>query len=276
MDQPNLLEVRHFNLAYKGVSALTDLSLAVHPAEIHAVLGENGAGKTTLLKLLGGLRPGGDYSGDILFDGRPFDLTTPRAAIRQGVSIVMRRLSVFPALNVTENILIGHMPTNRFMTDYNAARVQADESLKRLGVTLSLESKVSELTDAQQRAVMLARAVSTHPRLLVLDEPAVSAPGAGEMGQLIRILRSLAGQGMATLYLTHSVSEAMDVADRISVLRDGTIVETEDRIDFDRTRLVLAMQSHHPERVAGPEEEGNQGGLFGSLRSLFGSPGSRS
>jgi ABC-type sugar transport system ATPase subunit len=276
MQQPDLLEIRHYHLAFKGIPALADLSLTVRPGEIHALLGENGAGKTTLLKLLGGLRPGAGHSGEILLEGQPLDLRTPRDALSHGISILPRRLSVFPALSVAENILIGHMPTTRaFMTDNAAARQQAAESLKRLGVSLSLESRISSLTEGQKRAVMLARAVSTHPRLLVLDEPTVSAPGPAEMGQLIRILRTLAGQGVASLYLTHSVAEAMDVGDRISVLRDGAVVETEERVAFDQTRLVLAMLSQHPERVSGPEEEEGTTGLFGSLRNIFGSPWGR-
>jgi ribose transport system ATP-binding protein len=271
MDQPNLLEIRHLTVVYGATPALTDLSLAVRPGEIHALLGENGAGKTTLLKLLGGLRPGGAYTGEILLDARPLVPLTPRDILSQGIAVLPRRLSVFPALSVVENILIGHIPSGRsFLTNMPAARQQANETLQRLGVSLSLESRVSQLSEAQKRVVMLARALSTHPRLMVLDEPATSVPGAGEMSQLIRILRALAGQGLAMLYLTHSVPEAMDVGDRISVLRDGTVVDTLERIAFEQTRLMLAMMSQHPERAAGPDDaEEGTGGVFGSLRSMF-------
>jgi ABC-type sugar transport system ATPase subunit len=271
MDQPNLLEIRHLSLAYRAIPALIDLSLAVRPGEIHALLGENGAGKTTLLKLLGGLRPGDAYTGEIVFDGRPLAPRTPRDSLSQGVSVLPRRLSVFPALSVVENILIGHMPSSRsFLTNTTAARQQAHEILQRLGVSRPLEGRIAQLSEAQKRVVMLARALSTQPRLLVLDEPATAVPGAGEMSQLIRMLRTLAAQGVASLYLTHSVPEAMDVGDRISVLRDGTVVDTVERIAFDQTRLMLAMMSQHPERAAGPDDEdGGTGGIFGSLRSMF-------
>jgi ABC-type sugar transport system ATPase subunit len=278
VDLPNLLEIRQLTVAYRATPALIDLSLAVRAGEIHALLGENGAGKTTLLKLLGGLRPGGSYTGEILFDGRPLVPSTPRDSLSQGIAVLPRRLSVFPALSVVENILIGHMPSTRsFLTNTPAARQQANEVLQRLGVSLPLESRVSQLSDAQKRVVILARALSTHPRLMVLDEPATSVPGAAEMSQLIRILRTLVGQGLAVLYLTHSVLEAMDVADRISVLRDGAVVDTLERIAFEQTRLVLAMMSKHPERVAGPDDDQEgTGGLFGGLRSMFDFRGRRS
>ena len=271
MDQPNLLEISHLNLTYKGTPALTDLSLAVRPGEIHVLLGENGAGKTTLLRLLGGLRPGDAYSGEILLGGRPVVARSPRDSLSQGIAVLPRRLSIFPALSVVENILIGHMPSSHsFLTNTTAARQQANEIVQRLGVSLPLEKRVAQLSEAQKRVVMLARALSTQPRLMVLDEPATAVPGAGEMSQLIRILRTLAAQDVAVLYLTHSVPEAMDVGDRISVLRDGTVVETVERTAFDQTRLMLAMMSQHPERTAGPEDEDEgTGGIFGSLRSMF-------
>ncbi len=271
MDQPNVLEIRHLDLSYAASPALTDLSLAVRPAEIHALLGENGAGKTTVLKLLGGLGPGDGFKGEILLEGRPFAGHSPRDSLSLGIAVLPRRLSVFPALSVVENILIGHMPASHsFLTNTTAARQEAQAILERLGVSLPLGSRVSELSPAQKRVVMLARAVSIDPHLLVLDEPATAVPGAGETSQLIRILRRLESQGVAVLYLTHSVAEAMDVADRISVLRDGTVVETVERTSFDQTQLMLAMMSQHPERTAGPEdaEEGTSG-LFGSLRSIF-------
>jgi ABC-type sugar transport system ATPase subunit len=270
MESPDVLEIEHLNMAYRGSAALSDVSLRLKAGEIQVLLGEDGAGKTTLLKILGGLVPPGAYQGEIRVDGQPVTLRTPKDSIRGRIGIVPRRPAVFAGLSMVENIVIGNWETNRsFLRNTMAARRQAEATLHRAGITLDLDGRVADLTDGQKRLVMLARSLSMGPRLLVLDEPAAFVANAGEMSQLIRILRTLAGQGLASLYLARNVREAMDVADRITILRDGSIVETVERAHFDQTALMLAMMSQHPERSAGPEEDEAAGGLLGSLRSIF-------
>ena len=126
------------------------------------------------------------------------------------------------------------------------------------------------LNPAQQRQLMLVRALSTDPRLIVLDEPSAFSSGPGESAQLMRALRDLAGQNLALLYLTRRPEEAMQIGDRITILRDGAIVGSYQRAGFDLTTLVMTMRSQHPERSPGPEGGEESDGLFGSLRSIFG------
>ena len=156
------------------------------------------------------------------------------------------------------------------LIDRQATYRQAEAALKRLEVKLDLAARVEQLDPAQKRLIVLARALNVKPRLVVLDEPAAYATGVAAMSQLLRIVRSLAGQDVATLYLTRTPAEAMQIADRITVLRDGMTADTFERAGFDATTLTVAMMSQHPERGAGVDDEAEEaGGLLGSLKSIF-------
>lgn len=167
---------------------------------------------------------------------------------------------------------MGQWKTGRtFTINRNALRRQAEGTLGELGVTLNLDARVGELDASQRRLVAIARAVSGRPRLITLDEPAMYATAPAEIGQLIRILRLLADRNIASLYLTQNPEEAMRVADRITVLRDGTVAGTFERINFDAVTLAMAMISNQPGRGAGvDDDEGidGVGGIFRVLRFL--------
>ncbi|MBC8447751.1 MAG: sugar ABC transporter ATP-binding protein [Chloroflexi bacterium] len=272
MEPPSILEVRHLRISFRSVQALADVSLKVRMGEIHAVLGQNGAGKTTLMKILGGFSPAKAYQGEIIIAGQPVVLSTPHQAVRNGMAIVPRRPSVFPNLSVAENIGMGQWKAGRtFAINGNAVRRRAEGTLRELGVTLNLDAGVGELDAGQRRLVAIARAVSGRPRLIILDEPAMYATAPAEISQLIRILRLLADQNIASLYLTPNPEEAMGVADRITVLRDGTVAGTFERINFDAATLAMAMISNQPGRGAGmdnDEEIDGVGGIFRVLRFL--------
>jgi ABC-type sugar transport system ATPase subunit len=270
MNDANILEIEHLTKPFRGVMGLEDVALAVRVGEIHGLLGENGAGKTTLMKLLGGLYKVDSYQGEIRMAGKPAALRSPRDSLEQGIAVVPSRPAVFSGLSVAENIVLGRWQVERkFMVSADAARREAAETLQRLGVTLDLEAKVGKLPAGQKRMVVLARALSSNPRLLVLDEPSVFASGPAEISSLMRLLRQLAGQGISSLYLTRAPLEAAQIADRITVLRDGHTTMTVERESFDPATLALAMMSEHPERQPGADDAQEEGGLFGSLRNLF-------
>jgi ribose transport system ATP-binding protein len=271
MEQTHLLDVRRLSIAFRSAVALEDVSLQIQPGEIHALLGADGAGKTTLMKILGGLYAAPLYRGEILLAGTPVILRTPSEALQQGIAVIPRRPSVFGSLSVAENIIIGHWETKHgILIDRRAIRQQAEATLKWLGVTLDLDVRAEHLDAVQKRLVVLARALSIKPRLVVLDEPAAHVATPLAMSQLLRIVRLFAAQGITTLYLTRTPLEAVQIADRISVLRDGITEGTVKRADFDATALTLAMMSQHPERGAGMDDDAEEpGGLVGSLRSLF-------
>ncbi len=270
MDDANGLEIEHLTKPFRNVLGLDDISLDVRPGEIHAILGENGAGKTTLMKLLGGLYPPNSYDGVIRIAGEPVALRNPRDVLQLGIAILPCRPAIFSGLSVAENIVLGRWQVKRtFMVSSENARREASETLHRIGVTLDLEAQAGKLPAGQKRMVVMARALSSQPRLLVLDEPSVYAGGPAEISSTMRLLRQLAGQGMASLYLTRAPLEAAQIADRITVLRDGQTIQTVDRENSDPSALALAMMSQHPERTPGADDMQEEGGILGSLRNLF-------
>lgn len=271
MEQACILDVSHLSIAFRSVVALEDVSLQVRTGEILALLGADGAGKSTVMKILGGLYPAKSYEGEIIFAGQPVVLNVPRDAISHGISVVPRRPGVFGSLSVAENIVMGHWETSRgFLIKRQAMRHQAEETLRWLGVTLDLDARADQLDPGQKRVVALARAVSTKPQLVVLDEPAAYVSGPSAMSQLLRIVRLFAAQGITTLYLTRTPAEAIQIADRITILRDGITEGTFERADFDQTVLTVQMMSQQPGRPAGIDDDAEESsGLLGSLKSIF-------
>ena len=269
MQPPIILEVRRLRMSFRSVQALVDVSLDVRVGEIHAVLGQNGAGKTTLMKVLAGFYPAKAYQGEIIIAGQPVVLSAPQHADRNGIAIVPRRPSTLPNLSLAENIGIGQWKASRTLTiNRNAMRRQAEEVLRELGVTLNLDTRVSQLDAGRRQLVALARAVNGRPRLIILDEPTMYATAPAEISQLIRILRLLAGRNTASLYLTPNPDEALRVADRITVLRDGTAIGTFERINVDATTLAMAMISNQPGRGAGADDDEPIDGFGGAFRIL--------
>jgi len=272
MEQPHtLLEINHVAISFRSAVALEDVTLKAYTGEIHALLGADGAGKTTLMKILSGLYPAPSYRGEILLDGTPVTIRSPKDALQLGIAVVSRRPAVFGSLSVAENIVMGNWQFNHSLL-INRQKIgqEAEATLKWMGVTLDLEARAETLDPAQKRVVALARALSIKPRLVVLDEPAAHATGVTAMSQLMRMVRLLASENITTLYLARIPAEAIQIADRITVLRDGRTVGTFDRTNFDATELSVQMMSQHPERGAGIEDEPEgPGGLFGSLRAIL-------
>jgi len=272
MEPQSVVEVNHLSICIRSVQALVDVSLKVSAGEIHAVLGHNGAGKTTLMRILGGFYPAKAYEGEIIVAGQPVLLSTAHQAARTGIAVVPRRPSVFPSLSAAENIGMGQLKTDRrFITNRSGLRRQAEGTLRGLGVSLDLDARASDLEAGQRQLLAIARAVSGRPRVIVLDEPTTYATAPHETNRLIRILRLLAKRNTSSLYLTANPEEAIRVADRITVLRDGTVAGTFESMDSDAATLALAMTSNQPGRSAGPEDDegiDGVGGLFKILRFL--------
>jgi len=265
-----VLELEHISKNYGATAALTDLSLAVRRGEIHGVLGDNGAGKTTLLKLLTGLLPAGTFTGTIKSDGEPVLIHSPSDAIKHGIGIVPRRPGVFTGLSVAENIVVGKQAQGLIV---NQARVrdQAQKLMDIVGLKLDPALKANTLSHSQQRLLMIARALSLDTKIVVLDEPAAFLTTPQDLSNLFRTLRTLSERGIATLYLTRRPAEAVQIADRISVLRDGEIVSQWLRTDFDETTLIKQMQSQRIGDAGYVDHDDlNQSrGWLDGLRNLF-------
>lgn len=273
MTEPCALELLHISKSFGEVAALADVSLAVLPGEIHALLGENGAGKTTLFKILAGVYPAGAYTGEIRVGGQPVTIRDPQAAIRHSIGCVSRRSGIFNKMSIAENITLGQwQQRGSFLLRRGAMEQDARTILAQLDLKLDPALPADRLTPGQQRLVMIARALIVQPKVIVLDEPAAFLKSAGEQTQLIRVVRLLAERGVGILYLARRIADAMLIADRVTVLRDGSLNGSWRRTELDELALTQAMLS---QRIGDGDYVDHDAveesaGLLGSLRSWFG------
>jgi ribose transport system ATP-binding protein len=219
---PPILALEQLCKQYPGVIALDHVDFTMEKGEVRALLGKNGAGKSTLVKILSGaVHPD---SGTIRIDGQPVTISSTGDAFHQGICTVYQELSLVPGLTVAENILLGRWPKQRILglsvINRKAIRPIAKAALDQLEVSLNLDEQVSRLSVAQQQLIEIAKAISFNPRVLVLDEP-TSALAANEVDVLHKVVRRLAEQGHAIIYVTHRLQEIPHVADSVTVLRDG-------------------------------------------------------
>ncbi|MGH7736578.1 MAG: sugar ABC transporter ATP-binding protein [Candidatus Tyrphobacter sp.] len=235
--------------AFPGVVALSSVSLELQSGEVLALVGENGAGKSTLMKILaGGLRAD---AGEILVDGKPVTIDTPRAAERLGIGMIYQEFNLVPQLNVPENLVLGSEPTHRGLLDPSAARARAQRILDDLRIELPLDVPVSQLSIGQQQLVEIAKALSKHARIIVMDEP-TAALTEREIDGLFALVRRLKEAGNGIIYISHRLEELPRIADRITVLRDGHAIETRAQTEFSQDDMVAAMvgrriEAHYPE-----------------------------
>ncbi|MCK5572175.1 MAG: sugar ABC transporter ATP-binding protein [Bacteroidetes bacterium] len=227
---------------YPGTKALHDVSVRFDGGQVHALIGKNGAGKSTLVKIFAGaISP---TSGSVLINGKSAAFSSPRDALRQGIVAVYQELSLVPELTVAENILLGRMPHRRGLwkvaIDWERAYATAQAVLTRLGVELDVKKKVRAHGIAQKQFVEIAKAMSYNPAVLMLDEP-TSALSYRETERLFELLRTLAAQGVVLLYITHRLQEIYEIADAVSVLRDGKLVGTVEKKEASPERLAKMM-----------------------------------
>ncbi len=226
VDASLTLRVRDVSKSYPGVRALQHVELAVLPGEIHAVIGENGAGKSTLMKIIFGVTH--PDAGTIAVRGAPVSIGSPVEAQRLGISMVHQELSLVPVLDVGRNIYLGREPSLALgVIDWPRLYRDAAELLARLGIGLNPRTIVRGLSTAQKQMVEIARALSWQSILLILDEP-TSSLTQGETRELYRILRGLKAEGVSVLYISHRLEELPEIADRVTVMRDGRTIGTVD------------------------------------------------
>lgn len=233
-----LMEMRGITMTFPGVKALDDVSLSVKRGEIHALVGENGAGKSTLMRVLSGVYPYGSYEGQILFEGQEAKFNDIRASEALGIVIIHQELALIPHLSITENIFLGNEQGSRGMVNWGAAHHRARKLLKVVGLDDSTDTPVRRLGVGKQQLVEIAKALSKKVTLLILDEP-TAALNESDSQKLLALLREFKAQGISSVLISHKIKEVESIADTITVIRDGKVVEsldataggvTEDRI----------------------------------------------
>ncbi|HST39068.1 MAG TPA: sugar ABC transporter ATP-binding protein [Conexibacter sp.] len=235
---PPALELESITKRFGGVTALSDATVRVRRGEVHGLVGENGAGKSTLLKILDGQHPHGSYEGVVRVDGEVVELGAPQDARRLGIAIVPQETSVVETLSVGENICFGE--GGGPLADVRAMERHAAAIIERLALRLDARTKVARLSSSQKQLVMIARALYREPRVLILDEP-TSALTAEETARLFALVRQLRDGGLTCIFVSHRLDEVSELCDRVSILRDGRVVDELARADFDVERIIGSM-----------------------------------
>ncbi len=241
--------MRGIGKSFPGVRALDGVTLDLYAGEVLALVGENGAGKSTLMKILAGAQPAD--SGDILIDGKPAGITSPRTAEQAGVGMIYQEFNLVRSLNAIDNIVLGYEPERGIFIDERAARERATSVFAELGIRLPLNVEASRLSVAQQQMVEIAKVLSRHARIVVMDEPSAALTDR-EIDRLFEIIKTLKAKGTGIIYISHRLEELPRIADRITVMRDGRVIETRPRSQFPPDEIVRAMvgrrlDSHFPD-----------------------------
>ena len=234
---PPLLEMHDIGKSFPGVRALDGVNLTLQRGEVLALLGENGAGKSTLIKILGGAHK--QDSGTVQIEGQPAVLTSPRAAIASGIGVIFQEFNLVPELTPWENIFLGREKGLGF-TKKSDERKRALELFEQIGVEVPLDARCGDLSVAQQQIVEIAKALSQDVKFIVMDEPS-AALTPKEVSRLFDIIRDLKAKGIGVIYISHRLDEIFEIADRITVLRDGQHAGESQVSDLDRTRLIEMM-----------------------------------
>ncbi len=225
--------------SFAGVRALHNVDFDLRHGEVHALMGENGAGKSTLMKILAGVHT--SYDGSIQVEGQAASFSGVRDAEEAGIAIIHQELNLVPELSVAANIFLGREPLiGGVLIDRRSMIRAAERLLARLGVTIPPETRISGLRVGEQQLVEIAKALSLNARILIMDEP-TSALSSSECDTLFKIVRQLASEGVAIIYTSHRIEEVLELADRVTVLRDGRRVVTAPIGELSRGAIISAM-----------------------------------
>ncbi|NRF93754.1 sugar ABC transporter ATP-binding protein [Paenibacillus frigoriresistens] len=234
-----LLEMESISKSFAGVKALNNVSLQVKKGEILGLVGENGAGKSTLMKILSGAYT--SDSGTIKIDGEIVKNIKPSKMIEKGVGVIYQELMLAPHMSVAENIFLGRFPTNKYgFIHYERMEKETTALCEMLGLELDPKAKINELSIAKRQMVEIAKALSREAKIIVLDEP-TAVLGENELRGMFEVVRRLAKQGVSFIYISHRLKEIFDLVDTVIILKDGTVVETDNIDNYNIDRLVKGM-----------------------------------
>ena len=249
----NVVEMTSIYKTFPGVKALDDVSFDVRAGEIHALVGKNGAGKSTLMSILTGLYP--PDSGTIRVRGEVIEHMSTHRSQEAGISIVAQHARFVPGLSVAENLFMGQMPTGRGgFVDWRALRRDAAERLERLGLDIDVKKRMEEMTVAERQLIEIARALFADASVIILDEPTAPLP-KHEVAMLFDFVRRQREGGASFIYISHYLEEVFEIADRVTVLRNGAEVGTVDVADLTQPQLIQMISGENVERFVRPRRE---------------------
>ena len=233
-----VVELRNVTKRFPGVVALRDMGLSIEPGEIHGLIGENGAGKSTLIKVLTGVYI--PEEGEILVDGTPHRFSAPRQSQDAGIACVYQELNIVSQLSLTDNIFMNQFIKRGRLLDYTAMHAKAAELLSSMGINVDVTMPAGSFGMGVLQMVEIAKALLTGAKVIIMDEP-TSSLGESEVEQLIKVVRDLKAQGVAILFVSHKLEELFILCDRVTVMRDGQHIVTEDIGNLDNDMLIRAM-----------------------------------
>lgn len=237
-----LLEMKNITKTFPGVKALDNVNLQVEEGEIHALVGENGAGKSTLMNVLSGIYPYGTYEGDIIYNGEVCKFGTIKDSEAKGIVIIHQELALIPYMTIGENMFLGNERGHKYKINWNETNDRAAELLKTVGLKETPQVLIKDIGVGKQQLVEIAKALAKNAKLLILDEPTASLNEADSKA-LLELLLKFKKEGMTSIIISHKLNEVAYVADKITVIRDGSTIETMDKLkdDISEDRIIKGM-----------------------------------
>lgn len=237
-----LLEMKNITKTFPGVKALDNVNLKVEEGEIHALVGENGAGKSTLMNVLSGIYPYGTYEGDIIYNGEVCKFNKIKDSEQKGIVIIHQELALVPYMSIGENMFLGNEQGKKAAIDWDKTYAEADKYLKMVGLSESSKVLVKEIGTGKQQLVEIAKALAKNAKLLILDEP-TSSLNETDSKALLDLMLQFKKQGMTMIIISHKLNEVAYVSDKITVVRDGSTIETMDKhtTEISEDRIIKGM-----------------------------------
>ena len=234
--------MKNITKEFPGVKALDNVNLKVEQGEIHALVGENGAGKSTLMNVLSGIYPYGSYTGDIVYNGEVCQFQKIKDSEEKGIVIIHQELALIPYMSIGENMFLGNEQGRKSAIDWDKTYAEADKFLKMVGLTESSRTLIKDIGVGKQQLVEIAKALAKHAKLLILDEP-TSSLNETDSKALLDLLLKFKQEGMTSIIISHKLNEVSYVADHITVIRDGSTIETLDKTvdDISEDRIIKGM-----------------------------------
>ena len=266
MQADTILEIKGLHKTYPGVVALNDVSFSVRRGEVHAIVGENGAGKSTLIKTItGAVTPD---AGTITFDGKTYTHLDPKHSGQIGIGAVYQEFMLAPALSIAENVFLGNYSGNGFIVNFRDMNQKTEQAMKSIGVKLPPQTQVWQLSVGHQQVVEITRSLVKDIKLLIMDEP--SAPlTTHEVTRMFQIVRKLKEQGITIIYISHRLEEVIELADRVTVMRDGQYITTLNVPETNMKEIIRFMVGREL-RGKYPEREKPIGGKLLQVENLSG------